>query len=260
MKKLPAFILVCMPALAWCQQTPDFTGTWSGVMTSQDNEYWDVEDFVCFSGCPRASYDYMSSMLDDPENDDVPTSVLNGRAYRHMHQHFTEIATEEGLKRQTTNTEATNPSFYCEPYDYVKQVTNTLPMQIREENGHLVFQYEEWNISRTVYMDGREAQADLEHTAMGYSVGRYEGDTLVVQTTHVAPGLFYGYQTGGSHTDQLTGIERYTVRQKPRRLHLELTLTDAVILKEPLNVTKTWVSTPEVELLTDSCEDIPGQP
>ena len=229
-------------------------------MTSQDNNYWKVEDFVCFSGCPRESYEYMGSLLDDPANDNTPTSALNGMAYAHMHRHFSEIATEEGLARQKIHTEATDSNFYCKPYGYVREVTNTLPMMIREEGTNLVFQYEEWSRQRTVYMDGRKFPDEIELTPLGYSIGRYEGDSLVIETRAVTPDIFYAHVSGGSHSEQLYGVERYTVAENPRRLLLELTLTDPVVLKQPYVFTKTWVSTPDIKLLLDSCEDTPGQP
>jgi hypothetical protein len=48
------------------------------------------------------------------------------------------------------------------------------------------------------------------------------------------------------------------VLDDPRRLELELTVEDPVTFTEPYVVTKTWLSTPEVELLQDSCGDLPG--
>jgi hypothetical protein len=55
-------------------------------------------------------------------------------------------------------------------------------------------------------------------------------------------------------------VERYTVRDNPRRLELTLTLEDPVTFRAPLVVTKTWLYTPDVELVQDTCFQQPGKP
>lgn len=67
-------VLASAPGIAAAQRArPDFTGIWSGNFTTQDNEFWLVEDFTaCFAGCTPASRAYFGSLLDDPANDERP--------------------------------------------------------------------------------------------------------------------------------------------------------------------------------------------
>ena len=58
-----------------------FLGVWSGVFTTQDNPYWQIEDYVCFPGCPDAVRNHLTSLLDDPANDEVPVDGLLGMAW-----------------------------------------------------------------------------------------------------------------------------------------------------------------------------------
>ena len=42
-----------------------FLGTWSGVFTTQDHEFWGAEDLACFVGCPRSYYDHLAELFAD---------------------------------------------------------------------------------------------------------------------------------------------------------------------------------------------------
>lgn len=57
---------------------------------------------------------------------------------------------------------------------------------------HYLMVYIEHNTPRRIWMDGRTAPADVPNTPMGFSVGRWEGDVLVVETTHLSPAWIDG--------------------------------------------------------------------
>ena len=141
----------------------------------------------------------------------------------------------------------------------MRAAVNPLPIEIRADGETLLIRYEEWNQSRTVYLDGRTHPANLAPSRLGHSVGRYEGDALIVETTGLEPGLYYDFQSGGGHSAEAKFVERYVIADNPRRLELEMTVTDPVTLLEPHVIHKTWLSTPEVELVEDRCGDVPGK-
>ena len=62
------------------------------------------------------------------------------------------------------------------------------------------------------------------------------------------------------HSGELTAVERYVLRDNPRRLELTLTLTDPVTFTKPVVVTKIWLYTPSVEIVQDTCSQQPGKP
>lgn len=242
-------------------QPPSFEGTWSGVFTTQDHEFWQIEDFFCFAGCPPAVYRHLQQLLDDPANDERPLDELRGDAGAFARRYLEERLTPAGLAELDVPIPANDPSdraLACTPYGLVRQATNPLPLIIRREGEHLVIEYEEWSLNRTIYMDGREHPGDLVPSPLGYSVGRYDGDSLVVETSGLVPDFLY--IGGGRHSGEARGTERYTLANDPRRLDLELTVEDPVMLREPFVITKTWLYTPDKELLADSCEDRPAQP
>ncbi|HEY8520121.1 MAG TPA: hypothetical protein VIN61_08580 [Gammaproteobacteria bacterium] len=256
--------LVLTLPLAVSAQTPDplepFLGTWSGVFTTQDHEYWTFADIQCFVGCPLEYYQHLSALLEDPANDSRPAMALAAEAQAAWQAAFEQTLTALGRQVRDANTEESDPKFLnCQPYGFVREATNPLPLRISRDGEHLLIRYEEWSLMRPIYMDGRPHPTHRTPTLLGHSVGRVESGELVVETARVTPDRISDASRAG-HSGELTAVERYTVREDPRRLELTLTLTDPVMLARPLVITKTWLYTPDVELLQDSCGQQPGKP
>ncbi len=77
---------------------------------------------------------------------------------------------------------------------------------------------------RTVYMDGRSHPADVEPTNYGHSIGWWEGDTLVIDSTGFNEG-FWLDRRGMPHTTQLHTVERFT-RKDSETIAYEITIHD----------------------------------
>lgn len=237
-----------------------FIGTWSGVFTTQENEYWTFADIQCFVGCPKDFYDHLSALLADPANDATPAFALSGQANTAALAALDAMLTPLGKQVRAANKPENDPKFLnCQPYGFVREVTNPLPMRISRDGEHLLVRYEEWSLHRPIYLDGRAQPTLSTPSLLGHSVGRVENGALVVETARVTPDLVSDSSQAG-HSGELTAVERYTVRDKPRRLELTLTLTDPKTFTKPLVVTKTWLYTPEVALVQDTCSQQPGKP
>jgi hypothetical protein len=90
---------------------------------------------------------------------------------------------------------------------------------------------------RVIYMDGRPHPPEFAaHTWQGFSTGRWEGDTLVVRTTHVKAGLIR--RNGILHSDQATQTERWM--RRGNYLTRFSILEDPVSLTEPLVRSLSW--------------------
>jgi hypothetical protein len=237
-----------------------FLGTWSGVFTTQDNRYWTLADIQCFVGCPLDFYNQLSSLLADPKNDVLPAMQLAGQASAAWNAALDAMLTPLGRQVRAANLPENDPKFLnCQPYGFVREVTNPLPMQIQRDGQHLRIRYEEWSLLRPIYMDGRPQPTLRTPSLLGHSVGRVENGALVIETTLVTPDLLSD-STQVGHSGELTGVERYVVRDNPRRLELTLTLTDPVTFTKPVVITKTWLYTPSVEIVQDTCSQQPGKP
>jgi hypothetical protein len=84
------------------------------------------------------------------------------------------------------------------------------PMEIYAGRDLIVFRMEYFDLYRVIFMDGRDhPPADAPHTLSGHSVGRWEGETLVVDTTHISAGTFMN--NGFDHSEDLRLTERFRV-------------------------------------------------
>lgn len=251
-----------LPCLAFAQaDTAPFEGVWSGWLTTQEHPAWVAEDYSCFVGCPKASYEHLASLLDNPANDARPFNELVGETRAFITDYLRARSTPAGLALMDGNSEANDTNLDCHPYDFVRAATNPLPFAIIRNGDSLTINYEEWNRTRTVYLDGRAFPERLEASSLGYSVGRVEGAALVIETRGLSASTYapITINAAGGHSDQLRGVERYTVTPGDTPvLTLELTLEDPGTLTEPYVYYKRWIATPDIELLTDSCADKPG--
>ena len=99
------------------------------------------------------------------------------------------------------------------------------PMEIDAGRDLIVFRMEYFDHVRVIYMDGRDHPADdAPHTLSGHSVGHWEGDTLVVDTTHIAPGTFMN--NGFDHSDRIHMVERFRLSEDGQTLWATQTYTD----------------------------------
>jgi hypothetical protein len=119
---------------------------------------------------------------------------------------------------------------------------------------HLFFLFE-GNIHsfRQIFMDGREHPDDLEPTWYGHSVGRWEGDTLVIETVGFND-LFWFDFTGHPHTTQLKTVERYT-RTKMGELEVVTTVDDPGAYAKPFTVKYRHTLRPGWELMEYICNE-----
>jgi hypothetical protein len=254
--------LVLLPFTAPAQTADPaepFLGTWSGVFTTQDHEYWTFADLQCFVGCPLDFYNHLTALLADPANDSRPAMALNGESSAAWRTAFEATLTPLGRQVRAANKPEDDPKFLnCQPYGFVREVTNPLPMQISRDGEHLLVRYEEWSLLRPIYMDGRP-HPQRTPSLLGHAVGRVENGELIVETAGVTPDLISDESQAG-HSGALTAVERYAVRDNPHRLELTFTLTDPTMFTKPLVITKTWLYTPEIELVQDTCNQQPGKP
>jgi hypothetical protein len=110
-----------------------------------------------------------------------------------------------------------------------------------------IFQFFEWAHSwREIWIDGRELPKDPDPTWMGYSVGKWEGDTLVVNSIGFDERTWLDH-FGYPHSDEMRLEERY---RRVDRDNMELTMT----LTDPKMYSAPWVSEKKVMRLVPNRE------
>ena len=129
-----------------------------------------------------------------------------------------------------------------------RQIFAPHQLEIRQFDDRIEMRYAEWDGRRTVHMDGRPRPAEQPASTMGYSVGRYEGDTLVIETSGIAANLTGIFPAWFRHSDALTIVERYTRDADRNRLEFTATLTDPVSMRQPLQFRKAWGWAPDEQI------------
>ena len=110
-----------------------------------------------------------------------------------------------------------------------------------------------FNVERTVYMDGRGHPENAERTNQGHSIGAWEGDVLVVDTT-----LFTDGRTGNGGCipsgAQKHVSERYELNEDRTRLMIEYIVEDPEYLASPTMGGNFWDYAPDREMLSFPCD------
>jgi hypothetical protein len=102
-------------------------------------------------------------------------------------------------------------------------------VHVIEHKDEVIFAGERGGV-RHFYLDGRAHPTPWTPTPAGHSVGRYEGNTLVVETTGFTPG---GVPGGGVRTAETTLVERFEVPPDGKRLTITYTWNDPKIYQTP---------------------------
>jgi hypothetical protein len=141
----------------------------------------------------------------------------------------------------------------CFPPGVPRIYLHPLPMEIIQIPGRIFLRFEFDHILREVWTDGRGHPSDLEPTYMGHSIGRWDGDTLVVDTVGFNDKTWLD-RVGHRHSKDLHVIERF------RRVDHD-TLQDDVTVEDPKTFTKPWSThvifalRPDWNILEYSCAD-----
>jgi hypothetical protein len=138
------------------------------------------------------------------------------------------------------------PDANCLPQGLPKILVAPAPWRIVQAPGYTVFVHEAFNLWWQVFMDGREfvPSDDVTPTWMGYSTGKWEGDTLVVDSRGFN-GKVWLDQLGKPSTEALHVTMRFR-RKDFGHMDIQITIDD------PKAYTKPWTVTVEATLSTNT--------
>src|SRR5215212_10302136 len=154
---------------------------------------------------------------------------------------------QEILNRRSVD----DPATLCLPQPSPRMTPVALfPIQFVQTPQQMVIMYEYFYEFRVIPLDGRKQADDIEPTYMGNPVGRWEGDTLVVDMVGFKPGLWFG--NGLVTSDALKITERYT-RIDRDQLNYEAVLEDPKVLTKPYTMRATLMLREGTRLREYSC-------
>ncbi len=140
----------------------------------------------------------------------------------------------------------------CLPLGPAYLTTQFRDFRIVQTPALVMFAYSD-GMHRDIFMDGRALEADPNPIWMGYSVGHWEGDVLVVESNGYTDRSWLDFG-GHPHTEELRITERYT-RKNVGRLDVQVTLVDSKVYAKPITVTIPIALQADTELLESFCEN-----
>jgi len=146
---------------------------------------------------------------------------------------------EAVVKERATNDGRDLPQSRCQPMGVVL-APMFQPWKTVQTPSLLVL-IAEGELPRQIFLDGRVHPKDFNPAWMGHSIGRWEGDTLVVDTTGFNDKAWFSAGTSIPHTEKMHITERY---RRPDLGHLEIEVT----IEDPETFIKPWVIKRAAEL------------
>jgi hypothetical protein len=145
------------------------------------------------------------------------------------------------------------PSGRCLPHSVTDFDAHHMPKKLIQLPGLIVLLFESYHSYRQIFTDGRPLPADREPAWFGYSVGKWESDTLIVDTVGINEKTWLD-DGGHPHSEALHVIERF---RRPDFGHLEVqvTIDDPKAYTKPWTVKIRWDLVPDTELLDWVCEN-----
>ena len=157
---------------------------------------------------------------------DLPSSPRDTIFGRWVRNGFAGVPTEEGfldvineagrLANAQYNSFQDDPSLRCLSSTPVRVwIAPGNPSEIRQVDDQIRMQHEFMDTTRTIYLNAATAPANVEPSVIGFSLGWFEDDELVVETANFTDGVLLSHVGPGSdgvvHSDALKLLERYRV-------------------------------------------------
>ena len=216
------------PAPRTAAGVPDLSGVWKSD-SDPDGTRGGIEGIIA----PR----YMIDMTRDmPQRDTLMTPAAAA-----IH------------RERVANQLRDNPAIRCLPLGVPRLDSYTHPFKIVQTPGLVLVLYESQTLFRQIFTDGRRLPEDPQPAWLGYSVGRWEGDTLVVQTAGFTDQTWLD-GGGHPHSEAMRLTERFT-RRNVGQLDIEVTIDDPASYTRPITYTQRQSLQVDGELIEYICNE-----
>lgn len=214
----PVLVLVCSPV--YPAEHPDFTGVWGSYREPG-------ETGPGFRAPP-------------PELPLTPDAQKKVDAYR-------DLVAPTGA----------SPGGFCLGYGMPASMLGSggYPMEIVQHDDLIIVVYEAHAEIRRIYLKLRVAEKDLFPDRNGYSTGRWEGDRLIVETTHLKEAVDQRRYPHSANARIIEEYEMITNDDGSRILAAYMTMIDPDFYTETIRTVKKWTYLPDTRLLPYECNE-----
>jgi hypothetical protein len=160
---------------------------------------------------------------------------------------------EKLFKERQENFGLDRPSGHCLPHSVTDFDAHPMPKKFLQLPGLIVILFESYHSYRQIFTDGRPFQKENDPAWFGYSVGKWEGDTLVVRTVGINEKTWLD-DGGHPHSDALQVIERFR-RRDFGHMDLQVTIDDPKTYRKPWAAAIPYEYVADTELLDWVCEN-----
>jgi hypothetical protein len=173
---------------------------------------------------------------------------------------FTETAQRMHDEYMASFDISDEPGGYCIKPGLPRSIWGApFPVEIVQTDGFINMLWEGYFQYRKIYLEGHPRPEPILNTRMGYSVGHWEGDTLVIETSYLRE---YPYMRRNPNTEEATTVERWnlvtTTNDKGEELKYltnEMTMTDPKLYTEPVRIVGTLRYSPDTPIMEYSCSE-----
>jgi hypothetical protein len=186
--------------------------------------------------------------------DDEPCIASAGRTHTKPVEVPFNAAGKKFFDEATATNSKDDPEGFCLPPGVPRMMYTPYPTEIFQLPERVVFVYEGGaHVWRNIWLDGRPQPKDPNPTYLGYSTGKWEGDTLVVDTIGMNDRTWLD-AAGHPHGEKLHVTEKFT-RTDSNTLKVEATIDDPDYYTKPWTVVTfaTWY--PNQEILEYICQE-----
>jgi hypothetical protein len=201
--------------------TPDLNGLWQALTEAN----WDIQAHAAQPGPPQ-----FGALFAEPagpgivEGNEIPyQGWALAKKKDNIEKRFVRV-NSDGVRLEPLDPEAK-----CYMPGVPRANYMPFPFQIIQGNSRIITAYEFASASRVIYLDKVESPPAPSY--MGWSNGRWEGDTLVVDVTGFNDKTWFD-RAGNFHSDELHVIERY-MPAGPDLLQYEATIEDPKVFTRP---------------------------
>ena len=160
--------------------------------------------------------------------------------------------TELGAQAVSSFKRDDNPRFRCETTSIIFDWTFDGPVnRITQNKDTTSLLYGQMGLKRTIAMNMKEHPANIKPARAGHSIGRWDGDVLVVDTVGFLPGVL---NAPVRHSDKLHIVERFSLDPKTMKLTRAYEAEDPVYLKGPYKGSDV-VQVADASYTQDKCKD-----
>lgn len=158
------------------------------------------------------------------------------------------------FKERQDNQGRDRPSGFCLPKTIPDaMLVPNYPWKVIQTPGLTAILFENFSQYRQIFTDGRSYPAEMQPTWFGYSLGKWEGDTFVVEATGFNDRSWLD-DGGHPRTEAMKTTERFR-RKDFGHLEVDFTFDDAKAYTKPWSVTVPFILLPDTDIIENVCEN-----